>query len=314
MRLIVHGGAGADPDDPADRRAVLDEAAATGADEETPSDAVVAAVSVLERSPRFNAGLGSAVQSDGVVRTDAGIMTDEREIGAACGMPGVRDAVSVARRVMEATPHVLLSGPRTVDFAAAHGIDIDADLLTEGTRARWDELDPPAIEDYAAHLAWVDERFGRDGGSGDTEGVRSHDTVGAVAVENGTAGSDDERIAAATSTGGRWCALAGRVGDVPQVGSGFFCAEIGGASATGAGEDIAETGLSRRAIDRLDAGRNPQAAAEEAIAEFAERTGSEAGVIVADRTGETGSAFNSESMQVSVADAAEQSTGAFSKR
>ena len=307
MRVIAHGGAGADPDEPASRQAVLNEAAATGAREGTPTDAVVAAVSKLERSPRFNAGLGGAVQSDGVVRTDAGIMTDAREVGAACGMAGVRDAVSVARLVAEETPHVLLSGTRALDFAAAHGVETDLALLTEATRERFGRLDPPALDEYADHLAWVTEQFGENGRDDGTRddgpgGVRSHDTVGAVAVDEG-------KIAAATSTGGRWCALAGRVGDVPQVGSGFLCTSAGGASATGAGEDIARTTLSRRAIDSLEAGRAPREAAESAIAEFAERTGSTAGLIVVNEAGETGSAFNSETMQVSVAGDAADTDG-----
>ena len=297
MRVIAHGGAGADPDEPASRQAVLNEAAATGAREGTPTDAVVAAVSKLERSPRFNAGLGGAVQSDGVVRTDAGIMTDAREVGAACGMAGVRDAVSVARLVAEETPHVLLSGTRALDFAAAHGVETDLALLTEATRERFGRLDPPALDEYADHLAWVTEHFGENGRDGGTRddgpgGVRSHDTVGAVAVDEG-------KIAAATSTGGRWCALAGRVGDVPQIGSGFFCAPAGGASATGAGENIAKVNLSRRAVDALEEGHTPEDAADLAIEEFAEITGSEAGVIVANPEGRMGAAFNSAAMQVS---------------
>ena len=298
MRVIVHGGAGADAEEPEERQRVLDEAAAGGVSESSPTDAVVAAVSVLEESPRFNAGVGGAIQSDGVVRTDAGIMTEAGAVGGACSMAGIRDALSVARQVMDETPHVLLSGERARAFAQVQGIATDVDLRTEDTRERWTELDPPAIEDYTEHLEWATDRFGDDGDDGtegEESGVRSHDTVGAVAVDEG-------RIAAATSTGGRWCALAGRVGDVPQVGSGFFCSRSGGASATGAGEDIARTTLTRRAVDFLEDGQTPQEAAERAIETFGERTGSEAGVIVADRNGATGSAFNSAAMQVSVAD------------
>ena len=290
MQVIVHGGAGADPDDPDARQAVLDRAAATGAREESPTDAVVAAVSELEESPEFNAGVGGAIQSDGIVRTDAGIMTSERDVGGACGMAGVRDAVSVARRVMDETPHVLLAGPEAVSFADSFGVETGLDLLTKRTKERWAALDPPAIAERDAHLDWVRERFGEEG---DFEDVTDHDTVGAVAV------AEDGRGAAATSTGGRWCALAGRVGDVPQVGSGFFCSSAGGASATGAGEDIARTTLSRRAVDHLERGRAPGDAADLAIEEFEAVTGSEAGVIVADREGRSGSAFNSDAMQVS---------------
>jgi beta-aspartyl-peptidase (threonine type) len=127
---------------------------------------------------------------------------------------------------------------------------------------------------------------------GDSGRAPDHDTVGAVAT-------DGETFAAATSTGGRSFALAGRVGDVPQVGSGFFCTGAGGASATGAGEDIARVTLSRRAVGYLDEGVEAQEAADRAIDEFEAITGSGAGVIVLGEDG-AGSAFNTGGMQTSV--------------
>ena len=306
MRVIVHGGAGGAPDEPEPRQAVLDEAAARGAESATPLDAVESAVGVLESDPRFNAGVGGAVQSDGVVRTDAGVMTSDREIGAACSMPGVEHAASVARVVRSETPHVLVSGEHAVDLAAEFGVETGVDLLTDETRARYEEEDPPR-GGPREHLDWLASRFGSgddqagetpDGEEGDGDagkrGAPDHDTVGAVAT-------DGESFAAVTSTGGRSFALAGRVGDVPQVGSGFFCTEAGGASATGAGEDIARVTLSRRAVDFLDDGLDAQAAADRAIDEFEATTGSGAGVIVLGDEA-AGSAFNTEGMQTSVAE------------
>lgn len=113
--------------------------------------------------------------------------------------------------------------------------------------------------------------------------------------------TDGESVAAATSSGGRWFALAGRVGDVSQVGSGFYCTPAGGASATGAGEDIARITLSRRAIQLLEGGLDAQSAAESAIEEFEDRTGSRAGVILLTPAGDVGSAYNSPAMATSVA-------------
>ncbi len=310
MRVIVHGGAGGAPDEPEPRQAVLDEAAATGAAEPTPLDAIEAAVRILETSPRFNAGVGGAVQSDGVVRTDAGMMSSDRRIGAACSMPGVEHAVSVARIVMAETPHVLVSGSHAVDLADVFGVGTDVDLLTDEKRTRYEAEDPPNAG-VRAHLDWLATRFGtgadeagersadHGNGAADEAGARSereapdHDTVGAVA-------GDGETFAAATSTGGRSFALAGRVGDVPQVGSGFFCTEAGGASATGAGEDIARVTLSERAVSYLDDGLDAGVAAERAMDDFEELTGSGAGVIVLDGGG-AGGAFNTDAMQTSVA-------------
>jgi beta-aspartyl-peptidase (threonine type) len=294
MQVIVHGGAGGVPDDPEPRQAVLDDAATAGADGTTPLAAVEAAVRVLEGSPRFNAGVGACAQSDGTLRTDAGVMTDDRSAGAACAMPGVEAAVSVARGVLEETPHVLLSGVHAVDFAATRDLATEVDLWTESTRDRFDDADVPE-GDMAAQAAWVRETFGGatadpDADQEDAGGDhRDHDTVGAVAT-------DGESFATATSTGGRWLALAGRVGDVPQIGSGFYCSPAGGASATGAGEDIARVTLSRRAVRHLESGLDAPRAAQRAIEEFGELTGSTAGIIVHDGT-TAGAAFDSDGMQ-----------------
>ncbi len=279
MKLIVHGGAGSASAEPTIRQQILDRAVDVGLDSESPIGAVESAINVLEASPRFNAGVGGAVQADGVVRTDAGLMTSERATGAACSMPGVERAVSVARAVLEHTPHVCLSGSRAAEFATAHGIDTDVLLSTPDTRARWEEADPPT-SDVREQLEWVKRHFG------------GTDTVGAVA-------SDGSTLAAATSTGGRWFALPGRVGDVSQVGCGFYCSPAGGVSATGAGEDIARVTLSRTVVDYLDAGVPAQTAADRAIGEFERLTDSEAGVIVCTTDGSIGSAFNTEAMPVS---------------
>lgn len=291
MRVILHGGAGGAPDEPEPRQAVLDEAAEAGAGAATPLDAVEAGIRILESSPRFNAGVGGAVQSDGVVRTDAGVMTADRAVGAVCSMAGVEHAVSAARVVLEETPHIFVSGDHAVELAADFGVETGVDLLTDEKRERYEAEAPPAGTPRE-HLEWLETRFGSAGSGGDSA-APDHDTVGAVAT-------DGETFAAATSTGGRSFALAGRVGDVPQVGSGFFCTDAGGASATGAGEDITRVTLTRRAVGLLEEGLDAEAAADRAMAEFEEVTGSDAGVIVCDADG-VGGAFNTEAMQTSVA-------------
>lgn len=193
MRVIAHGGAGGVPDEPASRQATLDEATRRGVDADTPLDAVEAALGVLESNPRFNAGVGGAVQSDGVVRTDAGVMTADREIGAACSMPGVEHAASVARVVHSETPHIFISGDHAVDLASEFDIETGVDLLTDETRERYEAEDPPQ-GGPREHLDWLATRFGSGddqagGGSGSDEESEDdagrapdHDTVGAVAT------------------------------------------------------------------------------------------------------------------------------------
>ncbi|MCL9816707.1 isoaspartyl peptidase/L-asparaginase [Natronocalculus amylovorans] len=299
MRVIVHGGAGGIPEEPDTRQKVLDDAANAGAATSDPLDAVESALKVLESNDRFNAGYGGAIQSDGVVRTDAGIMRSDREAGAATSMAGIEHAISVARVVLEETPHVLIAGDHAVDLASDFGIETGVELRTEKTTARFTEENPPQGSPRE-HLQWLETRFGtgadQAGGSTATphdKHAPDHDTVGAVAY-------DGTMFVAATSTGGRSFALAGRVGDVPQIGSGFYASPAGGASSTGAGEDIAKTTLTRRAVRHLERGMDAQTAADLAIEEFGELTGSSAGVIVLDDSG-AGSAFNSDGMQTSVA-------------
>ncbi|MFB6280989.1 MAG: isoaspartyl peptidase/L-asparaginase, partial [Haloferacaceae archaeon] len=270
---------GAAPAEPAARRSALDAAAAAGARAATPLDAVERAVRRLEADERFNAGVGSALQADGAARTDAGLMADDGRIGGACAMPGVVHAVTVARTVLAETPHVLVAGDGAVRLAAAAGVRTDADLSTERTRERYEAADPPPDP---VPLDWVRERFG------------GSDTVGAVAADGGA-------YAAATSTGGRWFALPGRVGDVPLSGAGFYCAPAGAASATGDGEAIARHDLARRAVEGLAEGLSAGRAAGRAVERFEATTGATAGVIVLGPDG-TGRAHNGTAMATAATD------------
>ena len=286
MHVLVHGGAGSAPEEPEPRQAVLDEAATDGAETSRPEAAVIAAVRRLESNPRFNAGRGSAVQTDGVVRTDAGLMTGDGACGAAAAMEGVEHAVEVARVVKEETPHVLVAGDRALALAEAFDIDTGRDLWTDRSRESWAEAteDGDPGETVPQQIAWLRDRFGEAGPEED------HDTVGAVAT-------DGQRLAAATSTGGRWFALAGRVGDVPQVGAGFFASDTAAASATGEGEAIARFGLARKAVEAVEDGDDPQTAADRVIRGFEAETGGKAGLIVTDSEGAGGEARNTEMMQ-----------------
>ncbi len=312
MQVLVHGGAGGTPDEPEKRQSVLDEAAQEGAAETAPLSAVETAVRSLESNPRFNAGVGSAVQSDGKVRTEAGVMTSDREAGCACAMEGVEHAVSAARVVLEETPHVLVTGPQATVLAKDYGVSTGRDLWTEATRERWDSVDHPTGSSPRAHLRWVNDRFaGSEESAGDDddgtatdpvtevgaglgEDPRDHDTVGAVA-------RDGEAFAAATSTGGRWFALAGRVGDVPQVGAGVYCSEAGAASATGAGEQIAQASLARRAVGYMEAGHGASTSARFAVNEFEQQApDANVGIILIGEEG-VGSAYNSDGMQTAAA-------------
>ncbi len=116
-------------------------------------------------------------------------------------------------------------------------------------------------------------------------------TVGAVALDR------DGNIAAGTSTGGTKFKRPGRTGDSPLVGSGFYADNLlGGASSTGVGEDIMRIVMAKRAVDALAGDRDPQRVAEETIAYLGERVKGEGGIILLDRQGRVGAAFNAPRM------------------
>lgn len=285
MDILVHGGAGGSPSAAASRQRVLDEAVEGGVVAATPRSAVLRAVDVLEASPRFNAGYGGTVQIDGVHRSDAGLMTSDGRVGAVCNVTGVTNPSALARFVHGQTPHVLV-GPEGAARVANHlGIDTDDELGTPEQRERLVELAIPT--NFEGQLDAVNDRYGSDI-------ANDRDTVGAVAT-------DGSRLAAATSTGGRWLALGGRIGDVPQIGAGFFCSPAAAVSTTGAGEDIARLTLARVVERRIHRGATPGEAANAAIADFDIATDATAGVIAIDAEGHIGAAFNSLGMQTALA-------------
>jgi len=282
---------------------VLDDAAAAGARVDSPLAAVLATVSRLESTLRFDAGVGGAVQSDGAVRTDAGLTTGDRRVGAVRSMPGVERASEVARVVLEETPHVLVAGERAVALAEAFDAGSPGtELLTDRTRRRWTDGDPPASDDPREHLTWLGERYG--GGDGAAReslaGGRDHDTVGAVAVDG-----DGDRTGTGTATGSRPVRRRRAAGRRSPAGSAtspesdrvFHAGAAAGVSATGAGEDIVRVTLAREAYDALANGADAATAADRALAEFESVTGSTVGLVVLGRDGSAGAAFDSAAMQ-----------------
>jgi beta-aspartyl-peptidase (threonine type) len=285
--LILHGGAGRwDPDEAEAALPGLRAAAAIGQDllsrGASAMDAVVAAVVALEDDPLFNAGTGSALNLAGEAEMDACVM-DGRNLaaGAVGAIKGVRNPVLVARRVMEATGHVLLVGEGAGRFARAVGFP------------PYDPVTPRRRADHLEKLeALVREGPGEQGtlrGLLEKYPGLACGTVGAVALDRQGA------LAAATSTGGLTLKLSGRVGDTPIPGAGTYATSAAAASATGHGETILRLLASRHACDRVSGGATAQEASDEAIAALAPY-GGEAGIIVVDATGRIGVAHDTDFM------------------
>ncbi|HET7341125.1 MAG TPA: isoaspartyl peptidase/L-asparaginase [Methylomirabilota bacterium] len=267
--VLVHGGAGADPGEGREElRAGVTAAARAGwralAEGGTAVDAVEAAVRALEDHPRFNAGHGSVLTAAGTIEMDASIMEGDRlACGAVAAVSRVANPVTLARRVMEQTRHVLLVGEGAHAFARETGLPaVDpATLITERQRAR-----------LAAH---------------------SRGTVGAVAVDrHGTA-------AAATSTGGMVGKRPGRVGDSALIGCGTYAdSRRGAVSCTGEGEAIIRVVLACRTLDLLAEGGDPERAAHAAIELLVKEGRGGGGLILLDARGRVGYAQSTALMPV----------------
>ena len=254
----MHGGAGADPGGRDELRAGVHEATVAGwralAEGGTALDAVEAAVRRLEDHPRFNAGRGSVLTSAGTVETDAAIMEGDRlRNGAVGAVSGVRNPVTLARRILEDGRHSFFVGPGALVRARELGVSLcdPADLITEPQRRR-----------LAALQAG---------------------TVGAVALDRfGT-------IGAATSTGGVPGKAPGRVGDSPLIGCGTYAeSTLGGVSCTGDGEAIIRVALARRTLEILKSVGDPGHACEVALSVLVEEGGGQGGLIALDWRGRMG--------------------------
>ncbi|WP_230483318.1 isoaspartyl peptidase/L-asparaginase family protein [Sphingomonas sp. Leaf21] len=267
--LVIHGGAGRitrdvlTPEQDAGARAALDAALTAGsailALGGHALDAIEAAVRVLEDDPHFNAGRGACFTHEGTIELDAAIMDGrDRRAGSVAGATRTRNPVSLARRVMEASPHVLLAGPGADRFAVEQGLpQVDPDWFHTDERRRQ-----------------LDELLSRDGDAFDSD--MKYGTVGAVARDM------QGHVAAATSTGGVTAKRWGRIGDSPLIGAGTFADDRACAvSCTGSGEVFIRVGVGHEiAARRRFTGEDVQAAADAVLAEV--RTlGGTGGTIVA---------------------------------
>ena len=233
-------------------------------------DAVEAAVIALEDDAVLNAGFGSTLTRDGTLELDAGIAR-----GGHCGGVAnvrVRHPISLARRVLEDTPHVLVTG------AGATALGWDMELL--------DDTSPAQRERWRQARAAGELDAGR-------YGAPEHvDTVGAVALD------DDGVLAAASSTGGVFGKLPGRVGDAPVYGAGVYATAEIAVVGTGVGELFLETLAAARVARAVEDGADPQHACERVITLLGERERTPAGLLVIDRDRRAGAAFRGASWSV----------------
>ncbi|MBI1334579.1 MAG: hypothetical protein GC165_17050 [Armatimonadetes bacterium] len=198
-------------------------------------------------------GLGSLPNADGELELDASIMDgSDMNCGAVCSVRGIVPVISVARMVMEDTPHVMLAGDQARRFAIEKGMR-PQNLLTAECIEKYDEWVRGEAEKFYVHTA-----------------QESHDTVTILGLETRADGTP--HLVAASSTSGLAWKLPGRVGDSPIVGAGIYADdEIGAAGATGLGEELWKAVASFRTVRNMETGMTAQEACEETIQHMTRR-------------------------------------------
>jgi L-asparaginase / beta-aspartyl-peptidase len=246
-------------------------------------DAIQAAIMVLEDDPVFDAGYGSHLNLDGYVECDAIVMDAATlRAGSVAGLRRVKNPIQAARAVLEHCPHMMLISQGAEQFASDHGVSL---------------CDPEDLISPAEREAW--ERCRKDSHAAEHHRGHEQGTVGAVALD------EEGRLFAATSTGGTCCKLPGRVGDSPLIGSGCYAdAETGAVSSTGYGEAIMKVVMAKTACDFLrPAGSTPTRAAQAAVQLLSRRGKGTGGLILLDKNGNPGFAFNTPRMAYGIANA-----------
>lgn len=303
--IVLHGGAGViqrqamSPELDAQYRATLQDALDAGyailEQGGTSLDAVIAAVTILEDSPLFNAGKGAVLNADGFCEMDASIMNGATvQAGAIAGVQHIKNPLHLARDVMEKSKHVFLIGEGAERFAWSLGYEntpnsyFQTDFRrrqlerAKQTESKKDNGTASVPLDLTSPGGMPDEHFVRE---------QKYGTVGCVALDQ------HGNLAAGTSTGGMTNKKFGRVGDVPVIGAGTYANNATCAvSSTGWGEFFIRANVAHDISAQLEyQGKNLRDAAAATLAKVA-RLGGDGGVIGIDARGNVMTDFNSEGM------------------
>jgi len=204
-------------------------------------DAVEAGVRVPEGDPKERSvGYGGRPDRDGRVTLDACIMDEFSNIGSVACLEHIKHPISVARAVMEKTPHVMLVGDGALQFAIAQGFQKE-NLLVEESEREWKE--------------WLKTSEYKP-----IANIENHDTIGMIALDA------QGNLSGACTTSGMAFKMHGRVGDSPIIGAGLYVDnEVGAATATGHGEEVIRTVGSHLVVELMRQGRSPESACKEAV-------------------------------------------------
>ena len=230
-------------------------------------DAVEQGVRVPEADPEVRTvGFGGYPDRDGNVTLDACIMDENMNCGSVAFLQNIKHPISVARLVMDKTPHVMLVGEGAKKFALEQGF-VEENLLTDASKADWQQ--------------WLKTREIKQ------INIENHDTIGMLALDS------QGNLSGACTTSGAAYKMQGRVGDSPIIGSGLYVDnEVGAATATGMGELVIKTVGCHLVVELMRQGAAPAEACEEAVQRIARKLGDfkafQVGFLALNKNGEYG--------------------------
>jgi len=251
-------------------------------------DAVEQGVMVTEASQNCCVGLGANPDRDGYVTLDSCIMDEHANCGSVAFLERIKHPVSVARRVMEKTPHVMLVGTGAQQFALEEGFTLEPAKLSDDAEKAYrewlkkSEYKPVInVENAKKQTAFAPAKF--------DNGEWNHDTIGMVAMDA------SGNLSGSCTTSGMGFKMRGRLGDSPIIGAGLFVDnEVGAATATGQGEDVIRICGSHLVVELMRQGLSPEAACKKAVERIIKIKGNKAskeiqvGFIAINKKGEYG--------------------------
>jgi N4-(beta-N-acetylglucosaminyl)-L-asparaginase len=228
-------------------------------------DAVEAGAVLIENELNCCVGLGGFPDRDGIVTLDSCIMDHKANIGAVAGIERIKHPVSVARKVMERTPHVILVGAGAQQFALENGFTLESGKLSESAQKAYDEWLKKSeykpvinIENKKQNGPFAPNFF--------DDGTANHDTMGLVAMDM------TGNLSGAVTTSGMAFKLHGRVGDSPIIGAGLFVDnEVGAATSSGTGEEVIRICGTHLVVEFMRQGYSPEMACKKAVQRIVNR-------------------------------------------
>jgi N4-(beta-N-acetylglucosaminyl)-L-asparaginase len=231
-------------------------------------DAVEKGVRITEADPSDQSvGYGGLPDRDGKVTLDACIMDEKGNCGAVMALENIMHPVSVARLVMEKTPHVQLTGAGALKFALSQGFKKE-NLLTAESEKAWREWLKTSQYDPMKTVDNIEEEMNKQKQKEVKGQVNNHDTIGMIALDS------EGNLSGACSTSGMAYKMSGRVGDSPIIGAGLFIDnEVGAATSTGVGEEVIKVCGSHTVVELMRQGFSPQEACKKAVERIVKRNG-----------------------------------------